>query len=285
MFKVKTYDELTFADDYLFCRIMRDETICKGVIKALLNVEVDHVEYLNNQQEFSPDYDAKGIRMDVYVKDSDRIFDLEMQTSHFEDVAMRARYYQGLVDLDTLGKARNYKDLKESFIVFICTRDPFGCGLPCYTVEQVCKEDFRANSKINDKSHKLYYNAESWHKSENTEVRALLKFLTTQAAETDLTQTIQSAVCTSKKNEPWRKNFMTLYEMIDDATINGIAIGREEGILIGEERGREEGEFRKACETARNLFLKGMDIVFIQDVTGLSYEQLEKIADELDADN
>ncbi len=78
---------------------------------------------------------------------------------------------------------------------------------------------------------------------------------------------------------------MTLYEMIDDATINGIAIGREEGILIGEERGREEGEMRKACETARNLFLKGMDIVFVQDVTGLSYEQLEKIADELDADN
>lgn len=70
---------------------------------------------------------------------------------------------------------------------------------------------------------------------------------------------------------------MTLYEMIDDATINGIAIGREEGFA--------EGEMRKACETARNLFLKGMDIVFIQDVTGLSYEQLEKIADELDADN
>ena len=66
---------------------------------------------------------------------------------------------------------------------------------------------------------------------------------------------------------------MTLCEMIDDATINGIAIGRE------------EGEFRKACETARNLFLKGMDIVFVQDVTGLSYEQLEKIADELDAAN
>ena len=45
MYKLKTYDELTFADDYLFCQIMQDENICKGVIKTLLGIEVEKIEF------------------------------------------------------------------------------------------------------------------------------------------------------------------------------------------------------------------------------------------------
>ena len=160
----KTYDELTFADDFLFCNIMRDETICKGVIKTLLGIEVEKIEYLNKQQDFSPSLGAHGIRMDVYVKGSGQVFDLEMQTSNFLELPKRARYYQGLLDIDTLEKSRDYKELKESFIVFICTKDPFGFGIPCYTVKQVCKEEEKASEKINDRTHKIYYNAESWGK-------------------------------------------------------------------------------------------------------------------------
>lgn len=256
---------------------MQDEEICKGVIKTLLDIDVDHVEYLNKQQEIMPDYDAHGIRMDVCVKGSDQVFDLEIQTSHFADLPKRARYYQGILDVDTFAKCYDYKQLKESFIVFICTRDPFGFGLPCYTVEQVCREEPAANSKINGKSHKIYYNAESWHKSNNKEVRALLKFLTTQAADTDLTKTIQSAVHTSKKNEPWRRNFMTLQEIIDDVKADGIAIGREQGIILGEER----GALQTRIETVRSAFQMKLPYEQISLLTGLSIDQIADIADEM----
>ncbi len=280
MFVIKTYDELTFADDYLFCRIMQDEEICKGVIKTLLGVEVEKVEYLNRQQEISPDFDARGIRMDVFVKNSNKVFDLEMQSSNYASLPKRARYYQGLIDIDTLEKSHDYKTLKESFVVFICTKDPFGFGLPCYTVEQVCRQEPAASEKVNDNSHNIYYNAESWHKSENKEVRAFLKFLTTQATDTDLTKSIQSAVYTSRKNELWRKNFMTLYEMIDEVKADGIAIGREEGILEGLER----GSFQKAYETARNALKMGLTLEQISSLTGLSIEAIQEIADEINAD-
>ena len=265
MYKLKTYDELTFADDYLFCQIMQDENICKGVIKTLLGIEVEKIEYLNKQQEFSPSLGSRGIRMDVYVKNSEQIFDLEIQTCHFTDLPKRARYYQGLIDIDILEKNHDYKQLKESFIVFICTKDPFGFGLPCYTVEQICKEDKNANDAINDRTHKIYYNAEGWAKSENKEVKAFLKFLTTQAADTDLTKAIETAVYTSKGRELWRKEFMTVFEQIDDATAEGIAIGEE----------------RKAYETAENLFNIGLSIEQISYATGLSIEQIEDIADEM----
>ena len=213
-----------------------------------------------------------------------------MQTSNFLELPKRARYYQGLLDIDTLEKSRDYKELKESFIVFICTKDPFGFGIPCYTVKQVCKEEKKASEKINDRTHKIYYNAESWEKSENAEVRSFLKFLSTQSAETDLTNAIESAVFVSKGRETWRKNFMTLFEKLDEAkTIGlneGIAIGEErgrnEGNIIGEERGREVGSLQKAYETAKTALQMDLDFEQISMLTGLSIEQLEEIAERIE---
>ncbi|MDE6719406.1 MAG: hypothetical protein K2J68_06065 [Treponemataceae bacterium] len=50
-----------------------------------------------------------------------------------KDLPKRARYYQAMMDLDFLEKSKEYETLLESFVVFICTSDPFGCGLPRYT--------------------------------------------------------------------------------------------------------------------------------------------------------
>ncbi len=66
---------------------------------------------------------------------------------------------------------------------------------------------------------------------------------------------------------------MTLYEMIDEVKADGIAIGREEGLL--------EGFQQKAYETARNLLYKGMTVDFVHDVIGLSIEVIQEIADEI----
>ena len=52
--------------------------------------------------------------------------------------------------------------------------------------------------------------------------------------------------------------------------------GRLEGILIGEERGIEKGEFKKALETARKMREKGFSIQEISEITGLSDIQLKE---------
>ncbi len=42
------------------------------------------------------------------------------------------------------------------------------------------------------------------------------------------------------------------------------------------DRGRQEGELRKAIETARIMVARGMDISLIEDLTGLTKQQLRK---------
>ncbi len=53
--------------------------------------------------------------------------------------------------------------------------------------------------------------------------------------------------------------------------------GKRKGEQLGLQKGKLEGEFQKACETAEKLKAKGMNIDFIQDVTGLSLEEITKL--------
>ena len=77
----KPVEELTFTDDFMFGTIMKNKGICKGVLERLLHIKVGKIEYPSLQKTIAPFYESKGIRLDVYVSDSERVFDIEIQTS------------------------------------------------------------------------------------------------------------------------------------------------------------------------------------------------------------
>ena len=66
-------------------------------------------------------YDGKGIRFDVYTEDEkNTVYDIEMQTTSQKDLPKRSRYYQGMVDLNLIERGAKFKQLKNSYIIFIC---------------------------------------------------------------------------------------------------------------------------------------------------------------------
>lgn len=75
---MKPIEQLTFTDDYMFGEVMKNEKICKGVIERLLHIKVARVELITLQKDISPYYETRGVRYDVYVKDSDKVYDIEM---------------------------------------------------------------------------------------------------------------------------------------------------------------------------------------------------------------
>ena len=72
---LKPIEELELADDYMFMAVMRDEEICTELLERLLKIKIEKVEYPELQKEIRPYYESKGVRLDVYVKDSNHIFD------------------------------------------------------------------------------------------------------------------------------------------------------------------------------------------------------------------
>ena len=82
----KPWQELNFSDNYIFCKVMQNPELCKKLLEILLDFRIDKIEYSNTEQTLENNYNTRGIRMDVYVKDSNKIYDLEMQSGDYEDI-------------------------------------------------------------------------------------------------------------------------------------------------------------------------------------------------------
>jgi len=95
--------------------------------------------------------DRRGVRFDVYFEDDEnKKYDFEMQTGRFKDLPKRSRYYQSMIDSDSLNKNASYKMLPDSLICFICTKDPFKHGrMVCTIQNQIMEigEEFGDGSK------------------------------------------------------------------------------------------------------------------------------------------
>ena len=78
----KPFDELTIADDFMFCKVMEDESLCKTFLELLLTGKVGKITYLSSQNAVTTHSEAKSIRLDVLVKDeTGKSYDIEMSFS------------------------------------------------------------------------------------------------------------------------------------------------------------------------------------------------------------
>ena len=274
-YTMKSYDDLFFTDDFLFSKIMRDPEIAKGVVQNLLGIKVKKIEFVTSQYSIDELYNGKGIRLDAYLEDEDKIIDIEMQTVIKRDEGLRMRYYQSIMDIDHLNRGESFRELKESYVVFICLDDPFGDGKPVYNF--VTKE-LDGSRILNDRIHKVIYNASSFEKADDRNVHAFLQFLKNRTATDPLTKEIQTAVDSCKNHQKWRAEYMLWKDQIrewkDEAREDGLAEGRKEGLLSGERNAK--------IEATKNL-LK-MNLLTVEQIAAaeqLSVEEVLKIKDSL----
>ena len=78
---MKKFEDLTFADHYIFEKVLQNPDICKELLERLLKIQIEKLEYPEVEKTISPYYETKGVRLDVYVKDSNKVFDIELQNS------------------------------------------------------------------------------------------------------------------------------------------------------------------------------------------------------------
>ena len=75
----KPFEELTIADDFMFCKVMEHESICKEFLEILFNAKIEKITYLSSQNTVTPNSSAKNVRLDVLVKDeAGTSYDIEM---------------------------------------------------------------------------------------------------------------------------------------------------------------------------------------------------------------
>ncbi len=267
---VKAWEELEIKDDFMFAKVMRDKRICKMLLERLLQTKIRDIVYLDEQKTIDIEKDAKSVRLDVYLEEENRVFDLEMETTNKGNLPKRSRYYQGMIDLNTIEKGENYKKLKESYIIFICTFDPFHQGKAQYTFENLCLED--KELKLNDGAKKVFFNAKDYINAEDEEVREFLKYVNGEKSDNPFVKEIEDKVAQVKKNEEWRLEYVTLLMRDQENQEIGIEIGKE----LGREEGREEG-IRGTVSVLKGMNIPPQTILIkIQEQYNLSPETSKK---------
>ena len=117
----KQWEEASLSNNFIFCKIMSENLdLCKKFLEMLLNIKIESISLAQPETTLNVDFFAKGIRLDVFVKDdTDRIFDIEMQVIGKDYLPLRARYYQSVLDVPSLHAGEDYESLTESYVIFL----------------------------------------------------------------------------------------------------------------------------------------------------------------------
>ena len=212
----------------------------------------------------------------MYVEDKDgNVADIEMQTTDTKNVInyderdektiirelpLRTRYYQNIIGTNMLRKGMHYRELRKAFVIFICTFDPFGAGLPVYHFTYRCKEN--DNLQMGDLTENIFLNVKAADKTDDEELAAFLRYVNRQAATTAFTRQLDQEATRIKNNDDWRLRAMTLDMEIQDM----------------KKRVQEKAKKEKTIEIAKAMLADGMDIPKVAKITKLSVKEVTALS-------
>ena len=275
-FKRIDWDSLTFANNYVFLEVMNNKKRCQYLIERILHIPIKEIlQIVTERHTNSPRISSKSIRLDVYVEIPDgTVIDLEMQvtgkgsTIYREadeeqvesELPLRSRYYQSLISMDMLRRGMDYTELHKSYVVFICTFDPYGKGLPVYHFTNRSRED--DSLEMGDLTESIFLNAKAADKAEDKELAAFLRYVNSGLAQSEFTQEIDDETKKVRNDTDWRERVVT-WEM-------DLRIMERRALEKGKKEGKKEGMALAKQVIAEALRKKGMSEAEIAEVTGLS---------------
>lgn len=273
--KKKAYQDLTFADDFMFCNIMQNNLdICKDLVELILDRKIGEIKFSEAQKALDIKLGQKGVRLDVYFEDDfDTLYNIEMQTVNRPNLPKRSRYYQGLIDLNQIRSGTDFRDLKRSYIVFICMFDFFNLDFPVYEFEPRCTR--KPDLRLNDETSRVFVNATSTENTMSNDLKSFLTYLTKGVADSMLTRKIDEEVRRGKENEMWELSYMKSIEH-DRENFND---GFNEGFTKGQAEGHAEGHAEGQAEIIKRLYDSGMTIPVIAKAINESEKAVAEMLD------
>ena len=284
----KSYEELRFTDDFMFGKVMEDKELCRAVLECLLEQPVGELQDVQAERQFRYTLDGKPIRLDVYTRDQNTVYDAEMQNRNHksrEDMELpkRSRFYQSVMDTDFLQKGNSYRRLPEGKVLFICTFDPFEKNQSKNTFTKSCEEI--PGLKLEDGTTCMFYNCTCITYGLSTERKAFYEYVVTGRRKEGLTSRIEEAVSQARRNEKWRAEYMKelLHEddIREEARTEGLREGIQKGIQQGIAQGSEQGIrifiLDKLEDGAEDEVILGK----LEKLYRLSLEQAERLLEEV----
>lgn len=150
-------NELTLFDDDLMSRVF-DKNIkaTELLLRIILGKKVKIISVTGQNEMKNHQVGGRNITLDVDAMDENgEEIDIEVQGNSEGAHVRRARYHSSMVDSRMLKEGQAFRELKDSYVIFIYKHDKFRKGLPLYHVERYVGE---TNEQFRDGSHIIYVN-------------------------------------------------------------------------------------------------------------------------------
>ena len=274
------WDAITIKNNFLFQETLRNKSLCKQLLERVLHIQVKTIRYMETEKTMKAQLSSKNTRLDVYVEDKDgNVADIEMQTTDnksvinyderdektiIRELPLRTRYYQNIIGTNMLRRGMHYRELRKAYVIFICTFDPFGAGLPVYHFTYRCKEN--GNLQMGDLTENIFLNVKAADKTDDEDLAAFLRYVNGQKPDSSFTKKLDEEATRIKNNDDWRLKAMTLDMEIQDMK-KRIA-----------KREREKGKQERSLEIAKAMLADGMEISKVAKLTNLSVKEVAALA-------
>ena len=135
-------DRLTLFDDDLMSRVF-DKNIeaTELVLRIILGRKIKVISVDGQDELKSHEIGGRNITLDVHalVGNGEKI-DIEIQGNPEGANIRRARYHSSVIDSRMLREGQNFKELRDSCVIFIYRHDKFRKGLPLYHIDRYISE-------------------------------------------------------------------------------------------------------------------------------------------------
>ena len=189
-----------------------------------------------------------------------------MQASNHGDLPRRARYDQAAADIDTTPKGSEYSDLKQNYVIFICTFDPFYQGKPIYSFQNYCV-DYGVPIPLADGTEKIFLNTTAKDLSSlDGEMSLFYDYVRDKTAQTAFTKELDATIVRIKQEKEERNMYLTYTSRMMECR------------QVGYEEGLERGAYQNKLETAKKLIAMGLSIEQVAQGTSLPLETILELA-------
>lgn len=211
-------------DDFMRCLYRNNPALAQQTLRIILGKTDLVIETVETQADLKVP-GARAVEADVFCRSTDNCyFDLELEKNSGRGEPHRVRYHSGLIDVTHLKPGQDFKDLPETWVIFLMEHDIRKKGLPMYHGDRRLHE---TDETLEDGSHILYVNA--GYRDDSPFGRLMADFLETDPEKMH-TPEMRKACFRYKRTEEGRKEMSKVFDEI-----------REYGEAMGKAEGKAEG--------------------------------------------
>ena len=149
---------LRLFDDDFMTKVFEDDIEGTQFLLNIILQRSDLEVTESKSQVYIKNLQGRSVKLDIKAKDkTGKLYNIEIQREDKGADEKRARYHSAILDANTLLPRQDFKDLPETYIIFITEHDIFRCGFPLYHINRKIEEN---GMTFYDMSHIIYVNGE-----------------------------------------------------------------------------------------------------------------------------